>query len=72
MTALTSYEGKTWPEIAEDLSKLFEYYPVPPFTALPYDAVRGISWHVYDGNMRCIALVFEEEAVRLLLQRLNT
>ena len=57
------------PELVEEM---FRYWPRPPYRAIPYDAVRGITWHIWDGDNICIALVYEEEAARLITARLNT
>jgi hypothetical protein len=49
----------------------FRYHPKPPYRAEPYDAVRGITWTIVDGNNRHIATVFDEDAAMLIAQRLN-
>jgi hypothetical protein len=61
-------EADKW---AENLAELWRVYPRQPFQAVPYDAVRGISWRIMDGDGRHVAIVFEEEAARLIAARLN-
>jgi hypothetical protein len=55
--------------------RVAEYFaarpPAQPFHAVPYDAVRGISWRIFDGAGNHVAIVFEEPAAMLLVQRLN-
>lgn len=58
------------PKIEEWL-EAFKFYPKPPFQAVPYDAVRGITWTIVDGSGHHFATVFEEEAARLIVARLN-
>jgi hypothetical protein len=54
-----------------ELIEFFRYHPVQPFTMVPYDAVRGITWTIMDGDGHHIATVFEEDAARLITARLN-
>lgn len=56
---------------AEQFEAWWRRYPKQPFQAVPYHAVRGISWQIMDGEGQHIAIVFEEEAARLIAQRLN-
>lgn len=56
----------------KEMIDLFRYYPVPPFKAVPYDAVRGITWTIEDRNGRHIATVFEPEAAAMITARLNS
>lgn len=56
----------------EDMERMFNYQSVPPYRAEPYDAVRGITWTIADGNNRHIATVFEKHAAMLIAQRLNS
>lgn len=55
-----------------EMMGVFIYHPVPPFYVLTYDAVRGLTWTIMDGNNRHIATAFDEEGARLLVHRLNT
>lgn len=61
-------EDKHW---SEQWAKIFINYPLAPYYAVPYNAVRGVTWRVMDGTGNHIAIVFEEEAARLICQRLN-
>lgn len=54
-----------------ELTEFFRVKPAPPYRAVPYDAVRGISWTIVDGEDRHIATVFEEEYARLITHRMN-
>lgn len=58
-------------KVDTEYARLFTYYPVGPFHAEPYDAVRGVTWTIWDANEHCIATVWEEEAAMLIVQRLN-
>lgn len=55
----------------DELMRIFDYHPVGPYRAEPYDAVRGITWTIVDGNDRHIATVFEKESAMLIAHRLN-
>lgn len=56
---------------AEQFEAWCRRYPKQPFQAVPYNAVRGITWHIMDGDGDHVAIVFEEEAARQICQRLN-
>ena len=55
-----------------EIIEMFKHWPRAPFSAVPYDAVRGITWTIVDGSGSHIATVFEEEAAKLIVARLNT
>jgi hypothetical protein len=61
-------EANHW---VKQMMELWRHYPRMPFQAVPYDAVRGISWRIMDGDARHIAIVFDEDAANLIAQRLN-
>jgi hypothetical protein len=43
----------------------------PPYRLSSYNAVRGVTWTVVDVDGVHVATVYEEEAARLIVQRLN-
>lgn len=49
----------------------FRYWPEPPYRISSYNAVRGPTWTIEDGNGRHIATIFEERAAQLIVARLN-
>lgn len=66
-----SRKDKDTAALVAEMVEAFKYYPKPPFEAVPYDAVRGITWTICDGGGRHIAIVFDREAAMLIAARLN-
>jgi hypothetical protein len=58
-------------DAAAAMIEMFRFWPRPPYKAEPYDAVRGITWTIVDGSGQHFATVFEEEAAKLIVARLN-
>lgn len=57
---------------AEQFAEWCKRYPKQPFQAVPYSAVRGITWQIMDADGEFVAIVYEEEAARMICHRLNT